>query len=136
MALLEKFLVVKRSGLPGAGQGLFTRKFIPKGTRIIEYKGRLTTWNDVKHDNGVNGYLYYINRNHIIDARYHKKSKARFANDAKGFEKIKGMTNNAHYTEEDGRVFIESRKDIPPDGEILVGYGKEYWDAMRYNQKI
>jgi hypothetical protein len=41
MALLEKHLRIKRSLLPGAGKGLFTTKFIPKGTRIVEYKEKL-----------------------------------------------------------------------------------------------
>ena len=135
MALLEKSLTVKRSGLPGAGKGLFTKDFIPKGTRIIEYKGKATTWNEVKNDNGVNRYLYYINRNHVIDARNYKKSKARYANYARVLKKLKGVKNNAWYTEEEGRVFIESKMDIPPGAEILVDYGKEYWDVIRHNGK-
>ena len=135
MALLEKSLIVKKSVLPGAGMGLFTKEFIPKGTRIIEYKGKAATWNEVKHDNGVNRYLYYINRNHVIDARNYKKSKARYANDARGLKKVKGVRNNAWYTEEEGRVFIESKMDIPPGAEIFVDYGKEYWDVIRHNRK-
>ena len=31
MALLEKQLYVKKSTIPNAGKGLFTKKFIPKG---------------------------------------------------------------------------------------------------------
>jgi uncharacterized protein len=38
MALLEKQLFIKISIIPGAGKGLFTRKPIAKGTRIVEYK--------------------------------------------------------------------------------------------------
>ena len=77
-----------------------------------------------------------MNRNHVIDARNYKKSKARYANDARGLQRIKGFLNNAVYIEKDGRVFIESTRDIAPGEEILVNYGKEYWDAIRYNQKI
>ena len=54
MALLEKDVIVKKSKLPGAGKGLFAKKFIPKGTRIVEYKGRIKTWKEVnpdKHEN-------------------------------------------------------------------------------------
>lgn len=43
MALLEKHLYVKRSLLPGAGRGLFTKVPIKKGTRIVEYKGEIMT---------------------------------------------------------------------------------------------
>ena len=31
------------------------------------------------------------------------------------------------------RVFIEAAKDIPANSEILVAYGKEYWEAVRHN---
>jgi hypothetical protein len=41
MVLLEDQLIVKKSSLPGSGKGLFTKKLIPKGTRIVEYKGRI-----------------------------------------------------------------------------------------------
>ena len=132
----QDHIEVKRSNLPGAGKGLFARYFIPKKTVIAEYKGRITTWAAVKQDNASNGYLYYINRHHVIDARHYKKSKARYANDARGLQRIKGFLNNAVYIEKNGRVFIESTRDIAPNEEILVNYGKEYWDAMRYNQKI
>ncbi len=133
--VLQDQLVVKKSNIPGAGKGLFARNFIPKGTSIAEYKGKITTWKEVKLKNS-NGYLYYVNREHVIDASNHKKSKARYANDARGLNRIKGFINNAIYTETHGRVFIESTSDIAPGEEILVSYGKEYWDAIRYNQKI
>lgn len=34
------------------------------------------------------------------------------------------------------RVYIEAVKDIPPGAEILVQYGKEYWDVIRHNLRI
>ena len=136
MAFFEKHLVVKKSNLPSAGKGLFTRKAIPKGTRIIEYKGKITTWKDVKHDEGSNGYIFYVKRYHVIDARFHKNSLARYANDAKGLKKVKGLTNNSEYEVEGLRVFIDAARDIPAGGEILVAYGKEYWDAIRYNARL
>ena len=136
MALLEKQLVVRRSTIPGSGKGLFTKEFIPKGTRIVEYKGKLTTWKEVKHDNGSNGYIYYVTRNHVIDARTYTKALARYANDARGLQKIKGVTNNAAYAEDKLKVYIESTKDILPNSEILVSYGKEYWDTIRHNKGL
>ena len=136
MALLERHLIVKRSKIPGSGKGLFTRKFIPKGTRIVEYKGKITTWKEVKHDNGSNGYIYYISTKHVIDAKPFAKALARYANDARGLQRKKGMINNAVYVEDKQKVYIESVKDIPANSEILVSYGKEYWDTIRHNSKI
>ena len=132
----EKYLRVKRSVLPGAGKGLFTTKPIKKGARIAEYKGKITTWKDVNQQEGSNPYIYYVKRNHMIDAKPYRKAKARFANDASGFKKIKGLVNNAQYLEDGLRVFIEARKNIPAGSEILVDYGKEYWDIMKYNSSL
>ncbi len=73
MALLEKQLVVKRSRIPNSGKGLFTTKFIPKGTRVIEYKGRITTWKEADIDEGKNGYLFRVKQYHTIDARPYLK---------------------------------------------------------------
>ena len=72
-------LVIKRSGLAGAGKGLFTKVFIPKGTLIIEYKGTITTWKEVDHTDGDNGYIYYVKRTHVIDARPHPDALARYS---------------------------------------------------------
>lgn len=138
MALLEKQLVVKRSTIPNSGKGLFTKKFIAKGTRIVEYKGKKTTWKDVDIDDGRNGYIYYINRKNVIDARSYPKYLGRYANDAKGLTRVKGIINNSQYvTEMDTlRVYIEAIKDISAGGEILVQYGKEYWDVIKHNMQL
>jgi SET domain-containing protein len=133
MALLEKQLVVKRSTLPGAGKGLFTNKPIPKGAKIVEYKGEIVKWKDVDTRNGRNGYIYYVNRYHVLDAWKTKDALARYANDAKGPSRSENIKNNCTYNIEGVRVFIFSMRDIPAGREILVGYGKEYWDIMKEN---
>jgi SET domain-containing protein len=136
MALFEKKLEIKKSVLPGAGKGLFAKELIPKGSRIVEYKGKVTTWKDVDDNDGANVYIYYVKRHHVIDASRHTSVLARYANDARGLQRIKGITNNAEYVEVGLRVFIESSKDIPAGAEILVEYGKEYWDVIRHNIKV
>ena len=103
MALLEKHLFVKKSTIPNAGKGLFTKIFIPKGTRIVEYKGRRTIWKDVKDDH-ENGYLYTINNNNVIDAGKTLSALARYANDAKGLTRVKGVVNNSQYVVGSGEL--------------------------------
>jgi SET domain-containing protein len=136
MALLEKQLYIKKSTLPNAGKGLFTKKPIPKGTRIVEYIGRRSTWKDVKDEDGKNGYIFYINRNHVIDAQKNVKALARYANDARGLVRIKGLVNNSDYVVDGLKAYIESKKDIPAGAEILVDYGKDYWKVIRENIKL
>jgi SET domain-containing protein len=136
MALLEKQLFVKKSTLPGAGKGLFTKKFIPKGTRIVEYRGKTRTWKEVQADEDENPYIYYVKRSFVIDALNDKKALARYANDATGLKRVKDIKNNAEYVEDGTRVFIEASRDIPANSEIFVSYGKEYWQVIRHNMRI
>jgi SET domain-containing protein len=135
MALLEKQLEIKESSIPNAGLGLFTNVFIAKGTRIVEYKGRIKTWKEVQHDDD-NYYIFYVTKNRIIDANGYKKSLARYLNDAKGLKKIKGLNNNTEFVRDGLRVYIDATRDIPAGAELFVGYGKEYWDVIRSNLKL
>ncbi len=136
MALFEKHLYVKKSSLPNAGKGLFTKVFIPKGTLILEYKGKITTWKDVKDDDGKNGYIFYVKRYHVIDALPTKKPLARYSNDARGLTRIKGVTNNCDYITKELKAYIESKKNIEAGSEIFVDYGPDYWKVIRENITI
>ncbi len=133
MNLLNPFLTIKRSLFPGCGKGLFTKIFIPKGMIITEHTGKISSFKDAD-DEGNNPYLFYVNRNLVIDAREEPGSFARFANDALGYKRMEGFANNAKYIIMNKRVFITAIKDILPKEEIFVGYGKEYWDVMKENK--
>ena len=129
--------MVKESTLPGAGRGLFTKVAIAKGTRIVEYKGKLVTWKEVeKMADDRNGYVFFFNSKNCIDAWQTKKSVAHFANDAMGIARVEGVRNNSEYVTENKRCYIEASKDIPKGAEILVGYGAEYWQVIRYNIRL
>ena len=135
MAYLEKFLLVKKSLLPNAGKGLFTKKAIDKGTRIVEYKGKKRKWKDVKHLDGYNGYLMYITRNAVIDALPAVHTLGRYANDAQGLSKVKELRNNCEYVSEGNRCYIEAKRPVDKGEELLVGYGKEFWQLQRKLRK-
>ncbi|MBX2965502.1 MAG: SET domain-containing protein [Cyclobacteriaceae bacterium] len=136
MALFEKHLYVKKSTLPNAGKGLFTKVAIPKGTRIVEYKGKISTWKEVKDDDGKNGYIFYVKRYHVIDAWKTPQHLARYANDAKGLSKVKGMRNNCDYITDGLKAYIESKRDIPKGAEVFVDYGPDYWKTIRENISV
>ena len=127
MPFLEKFLYLKKSKLPGSGIGLFTRVDITKGTRIVEYKGRLQLWTDVKHEDGHNAYLFKINSRIAVNAISYIKAFGRYANDAKGLVRIKGMRNNAEYEVEKNRIYIDAIRYISKNEEVLVEYGGNFW---------
>ena len=136
MAFLSRQLYIRTSCIPRSGKGLFTEKNIRKGARIIEYKGRMSTWKEVDHGYWTNGYIFYIDRSHVVDASTYKKAFGRYANDARGISRIKGLNNNAEYVAEDFKVYIDAVRNIPAGSEILVEYGKEYWQVIRHNAEI
>lgn len=131
MALLEDQLYVKRSNIPKSGLGLFTRKAIKKGACIVEYKGRLERWKDVKSQDGYNGYLLQVNTRWAINALPYKKALGRFANDANGLNRIPHLRNNGEYILEGKKCFIYATRNILPGEEILVGYGRSYWTLIK-----
>lgn len=130
-------LLVKKSKLPNAGKGLFTTKAIKKGSRVIEYKGEIIKWKQYQErvDKCEDGYLFFISKDHCIDAFPTPQYKARFANDAEGMSKIKGVKNNCVYDIVGKKCYILATRDIKAGEEIYVDYTKEYWDAVKYNIK-
>ncbi|MET0634887.1 MAG: SET domain-containing protein [Chitinophagaceae bacterium] len=135
MNIDKKQLLVKTSTIPGAGKGLFTKVFIPKDTLIIEYDGDVVAWKDIRHE-ADNDYIYYVNSQHVINARYRKDAIARYVNDAEGFKKIRGLKNNCIYKKIGSIVWVQATRDIPPRSELFVSYGRDYWEQGRKNAAI
>ena len=125
-------LYLKKSSIPSAGKGLFTKKDIKKGEDIIEYTGEIVTWDEClkRNDEGKGGYVFYINKNYCIDAYPTPDVLARYANDAKGHIRVAGYTNNAEYETRGKRVYIVATKNIEKGSEIFVDYGKDYWQHI------
>jgi SET domain-containing protein len=129
---------VKKSQIPGAGKGLYTKVDFKKGERIIEYLGEIITEAelDKRAENDIFGYAFYISKRKCIDAYYMPEALARYANDAKGLTRVKGLKNNCCYAIWKNRGWIETERNIKAGEEILVSYGGEYWRDIRYNIKI
>jgi SET domain-containing protein len=127
-------LFVQESSLPKCGKGLFTMADIKKGTLIVEYKGEKITWAEGLKRNEQHPhqspYLFYINAKNCIDAEYTLEALARYANDAKGHTRVKGLTNNAEYAVIKGVPYIIATKNIKAGSEIFVSYGDDYWKAL------
>lgn len=131
-------LLVKTSQLPNSGKGLFTTTNIKKGARVIEYLGEIIDWKEyeLRVERDEDGYLFFINKKNCIDAWNTPQHKARFANDAAGLGRVKGLKNNCVYETEENRCYILSTRDILAGEEIFVSYTKEYWDCVKYNISI
>lgn len=112
---------------PIHGNGVFAVAPIRKGERVIEYKGRRRTHEQV--DNDVGGdvdsghtFLFTLNDDWVIDASYE-------GNDARWINHSCDPNCEAVIDEdEDGdnrkdRVFIEAIRDIAPGEELSYNYG-------------
>lgn len=130
-------LIVKKSQLPNAGKGLFTTTPIKKGEQVIEYKGEIINWKQYEQrvKENKDGYLFFISNKRCIDAFPTPQHKARYANDAAGLSRVKGLKNNCDYEIIGDQCFIITRRNIEAGEEIFVNYTKEYWDCVRYNIK-
>ena len=99
------------------GKGVFATTFIPKGTRIIEYKGKRISEDaaDDKYgnDEGTHTFLFLLDDKVVIDANY-KGNSARWINHS--------CDPNCDATEEEGRVFIDARRNIKPGEELGYDY--------------
>lgn len=135
---MDSDFVVKKSTLKGAGKGLFTKKDIKKGERIIEYLGEIVTEAELdrRAEKDIYGYAFYISKKKCVDAYFTPKELARYANDAKGLTKIKGITNNCCYVVYKNSGWIKAEKNIAAGSEIFVAYGAEYWKEIRDNMKL
>lgn len=109
--------VVKRTK---TGLGLFAKKPIPKGKRIIEYFGPFISNEEVERSNGK--YFFEVNTKWAIDGSL-RKNVARYINHS-------CRPNAEAFVSDRRRVWIWSRKNIKPGEEITYDYGKEYFEGI------
>ena len=122
---MPRKIVARKS--PIHGNGVFAAAPIRKGERVIEYKGRRRTHEEV--DNDVGGdvdsghtFLFTLNDDWVIDASYE-------GNDARWINHSCDPNCEALIEEGEGgdsrkdRVFIEAIRDIRPGEELSYNYG-------------
>ena len=111
-----KFYAVKRTV---TGLGLFATKPIPKGKRIVEYKGPYISNKEVEQSNRK--YFFGINSKWSIDGSP-RGNIARYINHS--------CQPNAEAIVSGRRVWIWSQKEIKAGEEITYDYGKEYFEGV------
>ncbi len=101
------------------GRGVFALTTIPKGTRLIEYLGERITHDEAdrryaeEHENSPHTMLFAVDDEVVIDAT-HEGNSARYINHS--------CTPNCEAIQEDGRVFIETKKKIERGEELTYDY--------------
>jgi len=109
---------VRNSGIHG--RGVFATRTIRKGTVIVEYRGRRTTWEaaieqpDSDPSNPTHTFFFSLSDGRVIDAG-RRGNAARWINHS-------CAPNCLTFEDDDGRVFIESRRTIRAGDELTYDY--------------
>ena len=135
-------LLVGKSQLPNAGNGLYTLKKRKKGEDIAEYKGKVMTKQQLDRKYPGNTQAKYAikfkggrsgKKNMYIDAAKTNCGVARYANEANI-----ARANNTELVQKGRKVVLEAKKDIKPKRrrvggkekkatELFTAYGDKYW---------
>ena len=116
-APLNQWLVVRRSKVHG--NGCFARRFIPKGTRIIEYLGERISHKEADRRyegadvNDNHTFLFIADRRTVIDAT-RGGNESRWINHS--------CDGNCESEIEKSRVFIDATRDIQKGEELGYDY--------------
>lgn len=114
---LRENVSLRKSGIHG--KGVFARRLIRAGTRIVEYRGeRITTEEaDARYPDDpsvpYHTFLFALDDEWVVDAAY-GGNLARWVNHS--------CDPNCEVVIEDGRLYIESIRDIEPGEELAYDY--------------
>ncbi|MDR1075986.1 MAG: SET domain-containing protein-lysine N-methyltransferase [Xanthomonadaceae bacterium] len=122
---MARRIVARKS--PIHGNGVFAVAPIKKGERVIEYKGRRCTHEEIDQARGGDiesghTFLFTLNDDYVIDA-------ALEGNDARWINHSCAPNCEAVTDEAEGedrrkdRIFIEAIRDIAPGEELTYNYG-------------
>ncbi len=111
-----KLYKIKKSNIDN--KGLIAAKDIKKGTKIIEYKGKLISKKESKEnpkfDNEKRIYLFEINKRYDLDGDF-RFNTARLINHS--------CNHNCEVTGKGLKLWIESTKEIKKGEELSYDYG-------------
>lgn len=122
---MPRKIATRRSNIHG--NGVFAVAPIRKGERLIEYKGRLRTHEEV--DAGESGdvesghtFLFTLNDEYVLDANY-EGNAARWINHSCSPNCEAVLEEDEDGDRRRDRVFIEAIRDIKPGEELSYNYG-------------
>lgn len=121
----QRKIVARRSEIHG--NGVFANVQIEKGERIIRYRGRLRTHEEVDEEYGgeeENGhtFLFTLNDEYVIDGNF-DSGVARWINHSCSPNCEAVVEEDAHGRKDRDKVFIEALRRIRPGEELTYNYG-------------
>lgn len=115
--IAQRRFVVRKSSIHG--RGVFALSPIPKGSRLIEYTGERISHEEAderyaeEQENSPHTMLFAVDDETVIDAT-RRGSSARWLNHS--------CASNCEAVDEDGRIFIETTRNIRPGDELTYDY--------------
>ena len=99
------------------GRGVYATRFIPEGTRIIEYTGQRVSWERAADDeNDPHTFIFGLDNGEVIDPTIG-------GNDARWINHC--CDPNCEAIEEDERIFIYATRDVEAGEELFYDYALE-----------
>jgi SET domain-containing protein len=116
---------VRESGVHG--RGVYATRFIPEGTRIIEYTGQRVSWEVAADDeNDPHTFIFGLENGEVIDPTI-DGNDARWINHS--------CEPNCEAIEEDDRIFIYTTRDIEAGEELFYDYALEIDEPITEQSK-
>ena len=110
-----KLYRIKKSAIDKKGRGLYATRDIKKGTKIIDYVGKLITKKQTeesdKYDNGKPIYLFNINKRYDLDGDF-PWNTAGLINHS--------CDNNCDYDGKGLKIWVKAIKNIKKERNLLV----------------
>jgi SET domain-containing protein len=99
------------------GRGVYATRFIPKGTRVIEYTGQRVPWQATADDEkDPHTFIFGLENGEVIDPTI-GGNEARWINHC--------CDPNCEAIEEDDRIFIYAKRNIERGEELFYDYALE-----------
>jgi hypothetical protein len=118
-------VVVKASNVHG--KGLFTARDVKAGEILAPYNGRIIEGSqDILETAMESEYVARINDEVAVDAK-NSESLGKYVNSLRKAEREKGFKLNADWKQQDGKLFIKARYNLPSNTELFISYGSGYW---------
>ena len=125
-------LEIKESTIKNAGNGVFTKEFIPANTRVGFYEGIVS-----KDERLITDYTFTLSNKWFVDGSHYPRSYIAMVNDPFNGEFKYNCEFDVQHVDKNGktlrfkdrRVFLRSIVDIEPGEELFASYGDDYWNC-------
>ena len=129
----NNYIEIRKSNIPGAGNGVFAKKDIKAGTKLGIYRGERLTGKELDDryaETGCSIYVLGLEGGINVDASGKHYNWISHVNASKGTCKKPNI-----YWDTKGRVF--AKRNIKAGDELYASYGADYWRGIaRYNKTL